>query len=47
VGEPFFFFGPDSSLTTFYPDISGVLYEKYRPAGTVIDCKACTVYIRR
>jgi hypothetical protein len=47
VGVPFFFFDPDSSLTKFYPDISSVLHEKYRPVGTVIDCEACTVYVRR
>jgi len=49
VGPPFFYFGPESSLTTYYPtpDLKADLDDKYRPAGVVYDCQTCTIYVRR
>jgi hypothetical protein len=47
VGPPFFYLGQESSLTTVYPQLVGLLDEKYRKVPQALQCDICTVYVRR
>jgi hypothetical protein len=46
VGSPFFAFGPKMSLTTVYPRFVSVLDSEFISKKGLIDCVACTVYVR-
>lgn len=46
VGAPFFGIADDGKLTTEYPDLTALLNQDYRTAKD-LNCKLCTVYVRR
>jgi hypothetical protein len=46
VGSPFFAFGSRMSLTKVYPQFASVLDSDFVSKKGLIDCAACTVYVR-
>lgn len=46
VGDPFFGIAARGKLTTQYPDLTALLNQDYRTAKD-LNCKSCTVYVRR
>lgn len=46
VGDPFFGVTADGKLTAEYPDLAALLNQDYRTAKD-LNCKSCTVYVRR
>jgi hypothetical protein len=47
VGPPFFGVDAASSITAVYPEAARQLSADYRVVGGLIDCDACTVYVRK
>jgi len=46
VEAPFFGFGAGTSLATVYPALVPTLERDYRKVDDLIDCAACTIYVR-
>ena len=47
VGSPFFAYGAEFSLTTYYPEVAPLLAAEYRRVEPGTPCEACAVYVRR